>query len=169
MIRFPALDTVSFDSTLPLCFLPAPSAMQMATAQLETRLALAVLAMPAEDDSSASPAQQRLEAKLDYILALGLLARHAPLANNMRCRIGLDEVCWLDNQTQQGEGLLQLQPQSPSTCMLYLPVHIQRSEATDGQWLHRARLQAFHDEREHRHWERWVFRQHRLRIGHPAV
>ncbi|GHD77063.1 PilZ domain-containing protein [Vogesella fluminis] len=163
----PELDTVSFDSCFPLRFHPAPDAATRAAAQLETGLALAVLAAPQDQDSDGSPLLQRLEAKLDFVLELGLLARYPQLPPPHPCRIGLEAVIWQDEQPASAgdSGLLQLHPHAPSGYPLYLFVTIAASEARPDGHRHLARLQPLHHDNDTRRWERWVFQQHRQHIG----
>ena len=163
----PELDTVYFDSCFPLRFHPAPDAATRHAAQLETGLALAVLAAPQDQDSDGSPLLQRLEAKLDFVLELGLLARYPQLPSAHTCRIGLEAVAWQDEQAASAgdSGLLQLHPRAPSGCPLYLFVTIAASEACADGHRHLARLQPLQHDLDTRRWERWVFQQHRQHIG----
>lgn len=168
MILLPELETVSFDTTLPLCFRTESDDGNHQVAQLETRLALAVLAAPSDQDSEASPLQLRLEAKLDFMLELGLQARYPALPAARTCRIGLEAIAWCDSQPllPATRGLLQLHPHTPSAAALHLSVQILDSRASDdGQYLLHARLLPFARETDTHRWERWVFHQHRLRIG----
>lgn len=163
----PELDTVSFDRCFPLRFHPAPDEATRHAAQLETGLALAVLAAPLDQDSDGSPLLQRLEAKLDFVLELGLLARYPQLPPARPCRIGLEAVVWQDELAASpgDSGLLQLHPHAPSGCPLYLFVTIEASQASPDGHQHLARLQPLRHDSDTRRWERWVFQQHRQHIG----
>lgn len=165
----PALDTVSFDAELPLHFHAAADAARCASAALETRLALAVLAAP-NDENDSSPQQQRMEAKLDFALELGLQTRYPQLPAARHCRIGLEAIIWRDDsaRTPGSSGLLQLHPHAPSACALHLQLEITASQPDGDGYLHHGRLCAFARDGDTHRWERWVFHQHRQRIGNGA-
>ncbi len=162
----PPLDTVCFDTLLPLSY--QPQAENDAQALLTTRLALAMLASPG-DGSDASPAQQRLEAKLDLALELALQQHDPQHPAPVPCRIGLESLAWqhalpLENGSQ---GMLSLQVQAPSALTLHLPLTIRQclplagGFAIVGDWGNAlGEAQAA--------WERWVFRRHRQYIGRQA-
>ena len=164
-LTLPPLDTVSFDSHLPLDYQPQVSADAQARALLTTRLALAILAGQGEQ-ADAGSALQRLEAKLDLALELALQQHYPPLARHQPCRIGLEALVWQQPQALAvgSQGVLSLQVQAPSALTLQLPLTIQHCQPQpDGFAITASWGMALGDAQAA--WERWVFRQHRQQIG----
>lgn len=156
----PALDTVSFDDCLPLaCHAqdgPVPPALRR-----ETELTLRLLAAPPEGADKAEPTLQRLEAKLDLALELGLWQRHPDAPAPCLCRIGLEAVAWVTTSPPSAPCLLELAPSPNAALRLFLPLQdVSTQPLADGSTVVQARLAPLLDPL-HLHWEKWVFRRHR--------
>ncbi|MFC3626919.1 PilZ domain-containing protein [Vogesella amnigena] len=163
-MNLPQLDTASFDAQLPIA-LHQCDAQETARALLETRLALAILATPA-DSADNSPQLQRLEAKLDLSLELALRA-HPPQGLRLcNCRIGLESLAWhqQDALPAGSQWLLSLQPGLDSALSLHLPVVIRSCQPQDAGHVLLAQWPAL-GEAMQQNWERWVFRGHRQQVG----
>jgi len=163
-VNLPQLDTASFDAQLCIT-LRQCDAQETARALLETRLALAILAAPA-DAADSSPQLQRLEAKLDLSLELALRARPGPQLQPCACRIGLEALAWQqqDALPAGSHWLLSLQPGLDSAMSLHLPVIIRSCQAQAGSHVLQAQWHALPDAVQ-QNWERWVFRGHRQQVG----
>lgn len=156
----PALDTVCFDDCLPLAWHaltgPVPPSLRR-----ESELTLRLLAAPPEGADKAEPALQRLEAKLDLALELGLLQRHPDAPPPCLCRIGLEGVAWMTTSPPSGPCLLELAPSPTAALRLFLPLQdVSARLLADGSTVVQARLAPLSDPL-HLHWEKWVFRRHR--------
>jgi hypothetical protein len=162
------LDTVSFDAELPLAYQPQADAQAIAQALLGTRLALSILASPADSTEQAGTLQ-RLEAKLDLALELALQQRYPQAGALTPCRIGLESLCWLHPAPLAvgSSGIVSLQPRTPSALTLQLPLTIQHCQAAgDGYTIQASWASQLGDAQAD--WERWVFRRHRQAIGRRA-
>ena len=164
----PALDTASFDAVLPLAYQPDASAAACAQALLGTRLALTILASPADNTEQAATLQ-RLEAKLDLALELALQQRYPQAGQPTACRIGLEALAWLHPVALAAgsSGILSLQPRAPSALTLQLPVSIHHCQPAAGQYVIVAHCGGLPADTQ-ADWERWVFRRHRQGIGRQA-
>jgi len=164
----PQLDTVSFDAELPLAYQPQADTHAIAQALLGTRLALTVLASPADSPEQAGTLQ-RLEAKLDLALELALQQRYAQAGALTPCRIGLESLCWLHPAPLAvgSSGIVSLQPRAPSALTLQLPLTIHQCQtAGHGYAVQASWAGCLADAQAD--WERWVFRRHRQAIGRRA-
>ncbi|WP_147693423.1 hypothetical protein [Vogesella mureinivorans] len=162
------LDTVSFDAELPLAYQPQADAHAIAQALLTTRLALTVLASPADSTEQASTLQ-RLEAKLDLALELALQQRYPQAGALTPCRIGLESLCWLHPAPLDvgSSGMVLLQPSTPSALTLQLPLTIRQCQAAGHGYAIQASWAGSLGDAQ-ADWERWVFRRHRQAIGRRA-
>lgn len=162
------LDTVSFDAELPLAYQPQADAAAIAQALLGTRLALSILARPADSGEQAA-SLQRLEAKLDLALELALQQRYPQAGQPTPCRVGLESLCWLHPAPLDigSSGIISLQPRMPSALTVQLPlVILQCQPAGHGYAIVASWGEHLGDAQAD--WERWVFRRHRQAIGRKA-
>ena len=167
MSQLPALETASFDAELP--FSATSLALGSCTVQQmrETRLALRVLAAPVESTESADPLMQRMEAKLDLALEVGLLSRYPERPPLTLCRVGLDAIAWHSPQAHNvGEVVeLTLFPHPDSALVLYAAARIQECQITSaGGYKLKADIRQAFSEYTLQLWEKWVFRRHRRSV-----
>lgn len=168
MSRLPTLATASFDADLPLscqCLADSPYQGRL---DRETRLALQLLASPAELPDDADPLLLRLEAKIDLTLELVLATRYPVRPPITPCRLGLDAIAW-HSPTPYPVGeqvLLTLHPNSDSALILRLAGTITACEPAPEQagYLLQADIRPAFDKTSHLQWEKWVFRRHRRAI-----
>lgn len=167
MPQLPVLDTVSFDADLPFGAQQLPEGIYAPSLRRETRLALRVLAAPVETTENPDPLLLRLEAKLDLALEVSLLDRHPDRPGLRVCRLGLEQIAWLDTQQQTpGETVLMtLYPHADSSLSVFLVGQIVDCRATGKDGYHiLADISHFFDEITRPLWEKWVFRRHRRAI-----
>lgn len=168
MSGLPTLATASFDADLPLSCQRLAEAASPGRLDRETRLALQLLASPAELPDDVDPLLLRLEAKIDLTLELVLASRYPERPPITPCRLGLDAIAWHSPTTYPvGEAvLLTLYPNSDSALILRLAGRIIDAQPAPGQpgYLLQADIRPSFDKGSHLQWEKWVFRRHRRAI-----
>jgi hypothetical protein len=163
----PTLETACFDADLPFRASPLPEGHCTPQQLRETRLALKVLAAPVDSVENTDPLLQRLEAKLDLALEMGLLSRYPERPPITACRLGLEAIGWhADQAIPPGTPVqLTLFPHPDSALVLYLAAHVSECvEIPAGGVQLTAKIGAGLNEYTLPLWEKWVFRRHRRAI-----
>lgn len=161
------LDTVSFQATLPLSMASLSTGNARLQQQRETQLVLQVLTTQnTEPASGTDPFLQRLEAKLDLILEIGLISRPHPSLTLTRCEFGLEAMIWYENEAValNQSYLLVVQAAPHSALTLYLVVQIVDCRAVECGFQLLADIRQSFDNETSKLWEKWVFRCHRRAI-----
>lgn len=161
------LDTASFAAMLPFSCEPRDPTQPLDEMLRETRLAMKVLAAPADSQDEPDPILLRLEAKLDLALEVSLRNRHTDRPPIAPCRIGMEDIAWRQSQAMPvGMAvLLIVYPNTDSALRLVLPGKVTQCRPSGSNAFNLvANIHDMMGDITQPMWEKWVFKRHRRAI-----